>query len=67
MPKLKTKSGLKKRVKATASGKLKRGYTHKRHLMRNRNKSMRRSARGMTTMAATDTKKILRFWLPYAN
>ena len=36
MPKMKTHSGLKKRLKKTASGKLKRGHAYVSHLSHNR-------------------------------
>ena len=45
MPKLKTKSGAKKRFGRTASGKIKRNYGHKRHLLINKSKQGKRLRR----------------------
>ncbi len=46
MPKVKTKSSVKKRFKKTATGKIKGGYSYKRHLLINKPKKMKRKARG---------------------
>ena len=51
MPKLKTKSGTKKRFRLTASGKIKRGQTAKRHGMIKRTNKQIRNQRGTTTLA----------------
>ena len=66
MPKIKTKSSVKKRFKLTSRGKIKRSGAFTRHMMRNKPKSMKRKARGMTTAAQADAKRILR-WLPNAS
>lgn len=63
MPKLKTKSSVKKRFKLTATGKVKMGQAGKRHGMRKRPQQMIRDARGMTIMFATDAKNVKRFYL----
>lgn len=65
MPKLKTKSGAKKRFKLTATGKVKTGQAGKRHGMIKRTTKFIRSARGTTTLAPQDAKIVKQF-LPYA-
>ncbi len=64
MPKLKSKSGAKKRFSSTASGKLRRNFAGKNHFMRRRSKRMIRKTRGTTIMSAVDTK-IVKKYLPY--
>jgi large subunit ribosomal protein L35 len=64
MPKLKTKSGVKKRFKLTATGKVVMGQAGKRHGMRKRSTDMRRDARGTTIMSEPDAKIVRRF-MPY--
>lgn len=65
MPKLKTKSGAKKRFKLTATGKVKSGQAGKRHGMIKRTTKFIRNARGSTTLADQDAKIVKKF-LPYA-
>ena len=50
MPKLKTKSGAKKRFGLTGTGKVKRNWGHKRHLLINKSKQGKRLRRGTTTV-----------------
>jgi large subunit ribosomal protein L35 len=64
MPKLKTKSGAKKRFKLTASGLVKAGVAGKRHRLISHNAKYIRSNRGTKVMAASDTPKIKSF-MPY--
>ena len=64
MPKLKTKSGVKKRFKLTASGKVKAGVAGKRHRLISHNAKYIRQQRGTKVMAAADTKAIKHF-MPY--
>ena len=64
MPKLKTKSGVKKRFKLTASGKLKAGVAGKRHRLLSHNAKYIRQNRGTKVMSDADTK-IIKLWLPY--
>ena len=64
MSKLKTKSGAKKRFRLTASGKVRMNHAYKNHMMRNKPKKMRRSARGTTTLCAADARIVKKF-LPY--
>ncbi len=65
MPKLKSKSGAKKRFRTTASGKMRANFAFKRHNLRKRTQKMKRKARGSYIMAAPDAKKV-RSYLPYA-
>jgi large subunit ribosomal protein L35 len=64
MPKLKTKSGAKKRFKMTASGKIKAGVAGKRHRLISHNGKYIRQQRGTKVMTASDTK-IIKTYLPY--
>ncbi|MGH6996611.1 MAG: 50S ribosomal protein L35 [Phenylobacterium sp.] len=64
MPKLKTKSGVKKRFKLTATGKLKAGVAGKRHRLISHNAKYIRQNRGTKVMSEADTK-IVKLWLPY--
>ncbi|MBO0346792.1 50S ribosomal protein L35 [Roseibium limicola] len=61
MPKLKTKSGAKKRFKLTAGGKVKAAQAGKRHGMIKRTKKFIRNARGTTTLAPQDAKVVKQF------
>ena len=64
MPKMKTKSGAKKRFKLTASGKVKAGQAGKRHGMIKRTSKFIRNQRGATHLAPQDAKIVKQF-LPY--
>ncbi|MEE8204004.1 MAG: 50S ribosomal protein L35 [Alphaproteobacteria bacterium] len=64
MPKLKTKSSAKKRFSLTGSGKLRRNYACKNHMLRRRSQKMKRKARGTTVMADADAK-IVKKYMPY--
>ena len=64
MPKMKTKSGAKKRFKLTASGKVKAGQAGKRHGMIKRTNKQIRNKRGTTTLADADARIVKKF-LPY--
>lgn len=66
MPKMKTKSGAKKRFKFTASGKIKAGQAGKQHGMIKRSNKQIRNLRGTTTLAACDAK-IVRKFMPYGG
>ena len=63
MPKIKTKSGAKKRFRLTATGKVRMNYANKRHMLRRRSQKMKRKARGTRVMSAPDQKIILRNFL----
>ncbi len=65
MPKLKTKSGAKKRFKLTASGKVKSAQAGKRHGMIKRTTKFIRKARGTTVLSEQDARIVKKF-LPYA-
>ena len=64
MPKLKTKSGVKKRFKLTASGKIKHGVAGKRHRLISHNGKYIRQNRGTKVMSESDSKAI-KGWAPY--
>lgn len=66
MPKLKTKSGAKKRFKVTATGKVKCQAAGKRHGMIKRTSKFIRNARGMMVLSDQDAK-IVKKWMPYAR
>ena len=64
MPKIKTKSGAKKRFSITASGKVKAGQAGKRHGMVKRTNRFIRNARGTTTLCDADAKVVIKMFLP---
>jgi large subunit ribosomal protein L35 len=64
MPKLKTKSGAKKRFKVTATGKIKCQQAGKRHGMIKRTNKFIRQARGMSVISEADAR-IVRKFMPY--
>ena len=64
MPKLKTKSGVKKRFKITASGKVKHGVAGKRHRLINHNAKYIRQNRGTKVISDADARTI-KLWAPY--
>ena len=64
MPKLKTKSGVKKRFSLTASGKVRANQAGKQHNMRKRSKTVIRDARGTTILCDADAR-IIKKYLPY--
>ncbi len=65
MPKLKTKSGAKKRFRVTGSGKVKAGVAFKRHNLRKRSQKMKRQARRTMILTEADTR-IVKSYMPYA-
>lgn len=67
MPKMKTKSGAKKRFKLTAKGKVKSGGAFTSHMMMNKPKSMKRKARRTMILSKPDSRIVLKSWLPYAG
>jgi len=64
LPKLKTKSGAKKRFKMTASGKVKVLAMGKRHGMIKRTAKFVRNARGMMVLCDSDAR-IVKKYMPY--
>ncbi len=61
MPKMKTKSGAKKRFRLTASGKVRRQHAGKRHGMIKRTNKQIRNLRGTTIMSSADAKIVKKF------
>ncbi len=64
MPKLKTKSGAKKRFKMTATGKVKAGVAGKRHRLISHNAKYIRTNRGTQVMSKAD-QGIVKGYMPY--
>ncbi len=64
MPKLKTKSGAKKRFKLTATGLIKAGVAGKRHRLMSHNAKYIRQNRGTKVLAKSDTATI-KTYIPY--
>ena len=61
MPKIKTKSGTKKRFKTTASGKVVMFPSCKRHNLSKRSKKMKRAAKGPTIMSKQDSRIVKKY------
>lgn len=61
MPKLKTKSAVKKRVKLTGTGKVKAAQAFKRHLLINKGTKMKRNARGCEIVSKTVSNIIKKY------
>lgn len=64
MPKLKTKSGAKKRFSLTASGKVRANQANKQHGMIKRTNKQIRNQRGTTILCDADARIVKKF-LPY--
>ena len=64
MPKLKTKSGVKKRLKLTATGKIKHGVAGKRHRLISHNSKYIRQNRGTKVLSDAETARVMA-WAPY--
>ena len=58
MPKMKIKSALKKRIKVTASGKVKRGQAYRSHLAQNKTTKQKRHSRKSELMDKSDYKRL---------
>ncbi len=65
MPKMKTKSGAKKRFSVRAGGTIKRASAFKRHILTKKTTKSKRQLRGITQIVAADVKSV-RAMLPYA-
>jgi len=65
MPKMKTKSGAKKRFKVAASGRIKRGAAFRRHILTKKTTKRKRQLRGVNSVHGSDTHSV-RTMLPYA-
>jgi large subunit ribosomal protein L35 len=66
MPKMKTKSGAKKRFKLTATGKVKHGVAGKRHRLLSHNSDYIRTNRGTKVLSKSDWDRV-KGWMPYAR
>jgi large subunit ribosomal protein L35 len=64
MPKMKTKSGAKKRFSRTATGKIKANVAHKRHRLISKPKQMKRKSKGTTILEKGDAGLVLTY-MPY--
>lgn len=64
MPKLKTKSSVKKRFSLTASGKVRTTQSGKRHGMTKRSKIAIRNQRGTAILNKSDSR-IVKLYIPY--
>jgi len=63
MPKLKSKSGAKKRFWLTASGKVKAKQANTAHRLVSKAKSAKLRNRGTTTLTESDAYTVKRYWL----
>jgi len=64
MPKLKTHSGAAKRFKKTATGKIKRGHSHLRHILTSKDTKRKRKLAKQVVLSPADEAKIKRM-IPY--
>jgi large subunit ribosomal protein L35 len=58
MPKMKTKSGAKKRFKLTGTGKIKRKHAFKSHILTKKSTKRKRNLTAFTTVSSADEKSI---------
>jgi large subunit ribosomal protein L35 len=65
MPKMKTKSGAKKRFRVRGSGSIKRSQAYKRHILTKRTTKNKRQLRGSTKVHSTNVDSV-KAMLPYA-
>ena len=65
MPKMKTKSGAKKRFRVRPGGTVKRGQAFKRHILTKKTTKNKRQLRGTTMVHPTNMASV-RAMLPYA-
>lgn len=65
MPKMKTKKAASKRYSFTGTGKIKRTKANRRHLLANKTKRQKLTARVQDGLAAKSTEKQIRRMLPY--
>ncbi|GAB1389265.1 MAG: 50S ribosomal protein L35 [Rubrivivax sp.] len=66
MPKMKTKSGAKKRFRVRPGGTVKRGQAFKRHILTKKSTTRKRQLRGATNVHETDMGHIASM-LPFAG
>jgi large subunit ribosomal protein L35 len=64
MPKMKTKSGAKKRFKITAAGKVVYAQSGKRHGMIKRTNKQIRNLRGTSILFKSDGDRVKKFFMP---
>jgi len=64
MPKMKTKSGAKKRFKITGTGKVLYAQRGKRHGMIKRTNKQIRNLRGTSVLFAGDAANVKKYWMP---
>ena len=65
MPKMKTKSGAKKRFRVRANGSIKRSQAFKRHILTKKSTKSKRQLRGSTNIHSTNADSV-KAMLPYA-
>ncbi len=65
MPKMKTKSGAKKRFRVRGSGSIKRSQAFKRHILTKKTTKNKRHLRGSTSVHGTNADSV-KAMLPYA-
>jgi large subunit ribosomal protein L35 len=65
MPKLKTHKGAAKRFKKTATGKILRGQTKKRHILTSKSQKVKKNLSGTVLVSEADQRKVARM-IPYA-
>ena len=65
MPKMKTKSGAKKRFRVRGSGSVKRSMAFKRHILTKKSTKNKRQLRGSTGVHSTNVDSV-KAMLPYA-
>ena len=58
MPKMKTKSGAKKRFKFTRSGAIKRTKSHLQHILTKKTTKQKRHLRGTEIISSSDAKRV---------
>lgn len=66
MPKMKTKSSVKKRFKLTASNRVISSQANKQHNMRKRSKRQLRNQRGTFVLGKVETRRIIQY-MPYGE
>ncbi len=66
MPKLKTHKGAAKRFRTTATGKIKRGHSHARHILTKKDAKRKRKL-DQDTLIATADAELVRRMLPYGR
>jgi large subunit ribosomal protein L35 len=67
MPKMKTKSGAKKRFRVSPSGRVKARPAKMRHMQMNKPKSMKRRAKGQMILCEPNARSVIEDWMPYAR